>query len=113
MAADTIDLATFEALKATTGAEFVGELVDTFLAEAPGMLADLHGALAAGDAARFRRAAHSLKSNANTFGAQRFAVMARDLELGGVAQPDNDARLDALAREFTQVAEALEELRHA
>jgi HPt (histidine-containing phosphotransfer) domain-containing protein len=47
----------------------VRELVDTFLAEAPSMLADLRESLASGEAERFRRAAHSLKSNGNTFGA--------------------------------------------
>jgi histidine phosphotransfer protein HptB len=113
MTGDTVDRTTFEALKTTTGAEFVAELVDTFLVEAPRMLADLRAAHAAGDATRFRRAAHSLKSNANTFGAQRFADLAKDLELRGVAQPDNGARLDALAAEFEQVAAALKDLRGA
>ena len=41
MTAPTIDAATFDALQETTGAEFVRELVDTFLQEAPAMLADL------------------------------------------------------------------------
>jgi HPt (histidine-containing phosphotransfer) domain-containing protein len=76
------------------------ELVDTFLVEAPRMLADLRAAHAAGDAPRFRRAAHSLKSNANTFGAQRFAAMAKDLELGGVASAGQCSALDALTAEF-------------
>ena len=57
------------------------ELVDTFLEEAPRMLDELRAALAAKDADRFRRAAHSLKSNSNTFGALKLGAMARDLEL--------------------------------
>ena len=69
MSAPAIDAATFDALKETTGAEFVLELVDTFLQEAPVMLQELRGALAAKDADKFRRIAHSLKSNSNTFGA--------------------------------------------
>ena len=84
MSAPTIDAATFEALKETAGAEFVLELVDTFLQEAPVMLADLRRALAADDAEKFRRAAHSLKSNSNTFGALALAAMARELEFGGL-----------------------------
>ena len=48
------------------------------------MLDDLRDALAARDADRFRRAAHSLKSNSNTFGARTLGAMARDLELGGL-----------------------------
>ena len=68
MSSPTIDRATFAELEQTAGAEFAVELVDTFLAEAPAMLADLRAALAAGDADAFRRTAHSLKSNGNTFG---------------------------------------------
>jgi histidine phosphotransfer protein HptB len=108
----TIDRATFEALQQTAGAEFVGELVDTFLAEAPLMLQDLRGALAAGDAERFRRAAHSLKSNSNTFGALTLGELAKKLELTGLAPAAaaNGATLDALADEYAKVAAALMEL---
>jgi len=115
MAETTIDFATFEALQQTTGAEFAGELVDTFLAEAPRMLDDLRSALAAGDADRFRRAAHSLKSNSNTFGARTLGAMARDLELGGLEPVSraNAQPLDALAQEYAQVAAELAVLRNA
>ena len=37
----TIDAARFAELQATAGADFVVELIDTFLHEAPGMLADI------------------------------------------------------------------------
>jgi HPt (histidine-containing phosphotransfer) domain-containing protein len=113
--APAIDHATFEALKETTGAEFVVELVDTFLQEAPSMLNELRHALAARDADKFRRAAHSLKSNSNTFGALTLGAMARELELGGVAKViESGAQpLDALAREYSHVAAALAALRHA
>ena len=84
MTAKTIDPVTFEALQQTAGAEFVGELVDTFLEEAPAMMAELRDALAAGNADTFRRAAHSLKSNSLTFGAVTLGALARDLELGGL-----------------------------
>jgi histidine phosphotransfer protein HptB len=80
----TIDSATFKALQETAGADFVGELVAAFLEEAPGMLKDLSTAYAAGDADRFKRAAHSLKSNGLTFGALSLAAMAKDLELAGL-----------------------------
>jgi histidine phosphotransfer protein HptB len=115
MTAPTIDRATFEALKETTGAEFALELVDTFLEEAPAMLEDLRAALAAQDADRFRRAAHSLKSNSNTFGALTLGAMARELELTGLSKAvENGGKpLDALAEEYSRVAAALTELRHA
>ena len=115
MSAPAIDAATYEALKETTGAEFVVELVDTFLQEAPTMLEDLRRALAAKDAEKFRRTAHSLKSNSNTFGALTLGAMARELELGGVSKviEDGGQPLDALAQEYSRVATALTELRHA
>ena len=115
MAASTIDLAVFKELQATAGAEFVGELVNTFLEEAPVMLGDLQKALAAGDADKFRRAAHSLKSNSNTFGALGLGAMARDLELGGLARAKESGPkpLEAITQEYSRVAAALAELRNA
>jgi HPt (histidine-containing phosphotransfer) domain-containing protein len=115
MTAAAIDRATLEALKETTGAEFALELVDTFLQEAPAMLNELRHALAANDADKFRRTAHSLKSNSNTFGALTLGAMARELELSGVAKviESGGQPLDALAQEYSRVAAALTELRHA
>ena len=115
MAQPTIDRATFDELKETAGAEFVVELMDTFFAEAPGMLGDLRAALASGNADNFRRAAHSLKSNSNTFGAPTLAAMAKELELTGLAPAlaANGATLDALEQEYARVAAALTELKHA
>ena len=112
MSDTTIDRPTFEALQETAGAEFVGELVDTFLAEAPTMLAELRSALAAGNADAFRRAAHSLKSNSNTFGALALGALAKNLELTGLAPAAaaHGATLDALDAEYARVAAALKEL---
>ena len=111
----TIDRAVYDELKQTAGAEFVVELVDTFLTEAPLILEELRRAFAAHDADVFRRAAHSLKSNGNTFGAQTLGAMARELELKGLdaALDGNGRPLDALAQEFARVAAALTELRNA
>jgi HPt (histidine-containing phosphotransfer) domain-containing protein len=114
MTQTTIDRATFDELKQTAGADFVTELVDTFLVEAPRMLTELRGALAAREADKFRRTAHSLKSNSNTFGALALGAMARELELSGMDPAKaNDAKLDALAAEYSKVAAALTELRNA
>ena len=115
MTQPTIDLPTFDALSTTAGADFVRELVDTFLVEAPAMLDDLRAAYAAGDADSFRRTAHSLKSNSNTFGALTLGKLARDLELGGMA-PVREAKgapLEALEFEYARVATALAELARA
>ena len=108
MTTPAIDLPTFTELQETAGADFVAELVGTFLEEAPPMLAELRSAVAARSAEAFRRAAHSIKSNSNTFGATRLAEMARELELGGLVT--GTAPLDALDAEYQRVAGALTEL---
>ena len=112
MADSVIDAATFAELQETTGAEFAAELVSTFLEEAPGMLAELRAALAGAHAERFKRAAHSLKSNCNTFGALELAATARALELAGLnADPAKDtAALDALEAAYAGVARELKGL---
>lgn len=109
----TIDRATFSELQEAAGADFVKELVQTFLEEAPLMLRSLRDALAAGDADVFRRSAHSLKSNSQTFGALPLGEMARALELGGFDAARHAEVLDALDGEYARVAAALTELARA
>ena len=106
-----IDPHVFDELQANAGADFVRELVDTFAEEAPRLLAELRSALAAGAAERFRRAAHSLKSNSHTFGATKLAERARALELGGL--PADAAALDALGPEIDSTLAALQALARA
>jgi len=110
MSTPVIDLSTFTELQDNTGADFVIELVDTFAAEAPGMLAELRAAWAAGSADRFRRAAHSMKTNAMSFGATRLGETARALELGGL--PADAAAIDALASCCAEATAALQALAH-
>jgi HPt (histidine-containing phosphotransfer) domain-containing protein len=114
MTENVIDLAVFRALTETAGADFVAELVGTFFEEAPAMLADLRSARDAADADRFRRAAHSLKSNSMTFGATALGTMARELELRGMdAEPARDAAAIAdLEAAYERAAAALKELAH-
>jgi len=114
MTQPAIDAATFADLQATAGADFIDELVQTFFEEAPAMLAELRSARTAGDVDRFRRAAHSLKSNSHTFGALALGALARDLELSGLdADPARDARrMDTLEAEYARAAQALKDLRH-
>jgi HPt (histidine-containing phosphotransfer) domain-containing protein len=110
-----IDVATYRALEEAAGAEFVAELVGTFLDEAPRMAAQLRSALAGGDEEAFRRTAHSLKSNSMTFGAVALGQLARDLELRSrdVVKASDPAALEPLLAEQRRVAAALAELRHA
>ena len=112
MTAATIDTATFAELQASAGADFVGELIDTFFEEAPTMLVELKSALGANQAEPFRRAAHSLKSNANTFGALALGGVARELELGGLDAGKVPGALERLGQEYQRAAAALTELRN-
>src|SRR6187455_253300 len=111
MTQETIDAQTFKALQDAAGAEFVVDLVKTFLEEAPAMIADLQDALAGGDTERFRRVAHSLKSNSNTFGATALGLLARDLELAAKERTAVDAtKLRALEHEYARAAARLAEM---
>lgn len=103
-----IDSAAWAELEQTAGADFIGELVQTFLEEGPTMLQALRESHAAGRADDFRRAAHSLKSNGLTFGALALAAKARELELGGLPAA-TQAALDELHDEWQEVVVALQE----
>jgi HPt (histidine-containing phosphotransfer) domain-containing protein len=78
-----LDMNTFNSLKESTGADFIGELIDAFVDDAPILIAQMKTSLAAGDAEKFRRATHSMKSNAATFGCMELAELARELEAMG------------------------------
>lgn len=107
-----IDRATFEELKQMSGADFIGELIDAFLDDAPNMISQMEAAQAAGDAESFRRNAHSLKSNANTFGAMELGALARELEyMGRENNLDIGNRLETLKEEYARAAEELENMR--
>jgi HPt (histidine-containing phosphotransfer) domain-containing protein len=98
------DEGALDELRQLGGDAFLSELVETFLADAPGQLAALH----TGEVNEVRRAAHTLKSNGATFGAGHFSDLCRQLEeqakRGDLADaPELAARIEA---EYTRVAEA-------
>ena len=70
--------------------------------------ADLRKAFDARDADAFRLAAHSLKSNAQTFGASRLGLLAREFELEGM--PADKSTIDELRHEYARAAAALRKL---
>ena len=110
---ETLDRATLQALVTSLGdgdegREAVGELVDTFLDDASTQMATLHGAVESGDADTVRRAAHTLKSNGATFGAQPFAELCRELEALG-----RDGELAAAPELLAQAEEEWERVREA
>ena len=107
-----LDLNTFNILKESTGEDFIAELIDAFFADTLTQMSDMKSAMAANDAETFRRAAHSLKSNAATFGATDLQALARELEMMG--REKNLAvgnRLESLKEAFELVKRQLSELR--
>jgi len=107
-----IDLQTYNTLKESTGEDFIGELVDAFLDDAPALIAQMKSALTNKDAESFRRAAHSLKSNAATFGAMELSALAKELE--NLARENNlevGNRLEVVEAEFQQVKSELVSLK--
>jgi signal transduction histidine kinase/CheY-like chemotaxis protein/HPt (histidine-containing phosphotransfer) domain-containing protein len=59
---------------------YLVELIDSFLEDAPGLLAELNRAIESGDAVGAQRGAHSLKSNGADFGATEFSNLCKELE---------------------------------
>ena len=108
----TIDATVFDELKQMSGEDFINELIDAFLEEGPNMLTNLQTAYEAKDIETFRRNAHSLKSNANTFGATEMANQAKELEyMSRENNLDIGDRLEKLKYAFSAAATELKEMR--
>ena len=104
-----IDKTTFDELKQMSGDDFINELIDTFLEDAPKMIAEIKSSHAANNAETFRRAAHSMKSNAATFGASQLAALAKELEMLGKENKLHEAGdgLTALEEAYASVRNEL------
>ena len=98
-------------LNSMTGGDqdFLREMIQTYLEEAPRLLGDMRKAVAQGDAAGLRIAAHSLKSNSAAFGANELTELCRELEgMGKAGELDGAAaRLDQADALHQAVAGAL------
>lgn len=77
-----LDTQALNNLLALVGGEFeyLVELINSFLEEAPKLLAELEIFVSKNDADGIQRIAHSLKSNGNDLGALIFASLCKDLE---------------------------------
>jgi histidine phosphotransfer protein HptB len=107
-----IDKTTFEELKQISGTDFINELIDAFLEDAPHMIQNMQTAATTGDVESFRRNAHSLKSNAYTFGATELGQLAKELEvMGRENNLDIGNRLEILNEALGKAVEELGGLR--
>jgi HPt (histidine-containing phosphotransfer) domain-containing protein len=91
-AALAVDAALAQLEETVGDREFVAELIDDYLAELPAQLAALPTASSEGDAELVHRIAHTLKSNAATFGAEALASACRELEQSARAGEPAQAR---------------------
>jgi HPt (histidine-containing phosphotransfer) domain-containing protein len=102
-----LDTAVLRELRESVGddPEFVAELIDDFVADAPSQLESLRDAATSGDATRAGRAAHTLKGNSRTFGGKELASLCQEAETAAGAG-DLDAvlsRVDEIDREWLRV----------
>ncbi|WP_328388238.1 response regulator [Streptomyces sp. NBC_00400] len=75
-----LDTPTFQRLIGSLGNEFVSRLIDVFLEDSPQLTESLRRSLDEGDGSELRRAAHTLKSHAQTFGFPRLVQPCQDAE---------------------------------
>jgi HPt (histidine-containing phosphotransfer) domain-containing protein len=108
---DPLDTRTLDELRASVGDDpaFVAELIDEFIGEAPRQLQTLREAAATSEAETARRAAHTLKGNARTFGAEGLASLSLEAETAAAAGDLETVRqrLDSIEAEWSRVREAL------
>jgi two-component system, sensor histidine kinase and response regulator len=108
---EVLDHATLASLLEIVGddPEFVDELVDTFLADVPGQLAELRGAMSTGTAADAVRPAHTLKGTAGTIGARAVEATSRSIEEAARAGSVDglEAQVEELETSLRQLEAAL------
>lgn len=114
MSENLIDPEGWEMFRSMADPATLIELLDSYLDDSPELIRQMHLGLAAGDIEVVRRAAHSLKSNSASFGGNRMANAARELEmltksgtLDGIAP-----RLAAVEAEYAQLSARLVELKN-
>jgi HPt (histidine-containing phosphotransfer) domain-containing protein len=109
-----LDVNTLDELRASVGGDesFLAELVGEFLEAAPRQLEALRTGLENADADVVRRAAHTLKGNGRTFGAEELAsasqqieaaAKAGDLDAARAGLPDVDAAWDRVRPELERL----------
>jgi len=103
-----LDDAALRNLRDLGGEDFLAEVIDTFLADAPALIATLRSELERQNAEELRRAAHTLKSNGATLGAEPFTELCRAVEQEAKAE-----RLDSIPQLVDRVEQQFGLLREA
>ena len=108
-----LDDGALQNLRDLGGADFLAEVIDAFLADAPELIATLRRSLDEQGTEELRRAAHTLKSNGATLGAGEFAELCRTLEQRARAgELDGASQLvEQIEQEYGPLRDALTALR--
>ena len=103
--APLFDPSVFRGLCSELGSEDAAEVLQAFLADTPRQMTLIM--LATTDRLSIKRAAHSIKSSAATFGFAKLSDLARDLEagIGGMSASQLDQSVGTLGAAFEQTAE--------
>jgi PAS domain S-box-containing protein len=104
----TLDADALQNLRDLGGDVFLREVVEAFLSDAPTLIARLRSSLEQQNREELRRAAHTLKSNGATLGAEEFAELCRRVE-----QQAKAGRLDDLPQLVNRIEQELPPLREA
>jgi CheY-like chemotaxis protein/HPt (histidine-containing phosphotransfer) domain-containing protein len=109
----SLDDGALQNLRDLGGEDFVGEVIDAFLADAPELVATLRRSLDPDSTEELRRAAHTLKSNGATLGAEEFAELCRTLEQRAKSGDLEGASelVDEIEQAYRPLEEALAALR--
>ena len=94
-----------EGLKSFGDAAVIGELIDLFLGDAPGKIAQAQKAIDAENAAETREAIHSLKGSARNLHAEALARACENLE-----QQSKKGRLESAAADLKRIEEELQKV---
>lgn len=88
--------------------EFLHELIDLYLSDAPMQLGALSNAVVSEDAAAVSAAAHKLKGSCGNVGAEGLVALCQKIEASGKA-----GRMQELADLYQQVAQEFEDVNEA
>ena len=114
--ATVLDPATLDSLRRLSdkgASNVLNELIDLFLADAPGLIAAMHEAYLLGDADAVLRAAHTLKSSSAALGALALSTLSADTEASARSNGLGDTGdvLFQIDAEYARVKAALEEVK--
>ena len=103
-----LDPETIASLQDLGDPEFVAEVIDIYIADAPPRIETMREAIAEGDAEKLAAAAHALKSSSGNVGATAVCEICADLEANTLEGATE--KLAALEREYADAVTALRDV---